>query len=368
MENQFKDCLKVGQVFKNYKELCLYLGEDIKDGNSKKSQLRNWDCYFKTHKEGNKIIIDEIYDTPKQNEYQRGGANNVIFGDIIELLILDLLTKENDNVLVIGRTKLMNMIGMTNVNYKIGKNIMYKLSDYICSDVKVVQDFYRTNDSNFKSAIESSLKRLKNKRLIDYSTVTKIKEQNSNKFRLATEDELLSILVVEKRVLTTLDYRTMDEVRRSSDWNVFKNKCKELIQAITDIDYYFSAYKIIVDTAFAENEKINIITSILDKANIDKSKSELNILIMDNINKNAIKRHENADNSKLEEFKDTRKDKDYVRDINNLSKLLISLKMKINIIDLLKVKDDNSYEKESVESYKLNEDMIEYIEDMLDIL
>lgn len=368
MENKFKELLEVGQVFKNYKDLCLHLGEEIKDGNSKKSQIRNWDCYFKTHKEGNKIIIDEIYDTSKQNKHHRGGANNVIFGDIIELLILDLLTKEDNNVLIIGRTKLMNMIGMTNVNYKIGRNIIPKLSDYISSDIKVVQDFYKTNDSNFKSAIESSLKRLKNKRLIDYSTVTKIKEKDSYKFRLATEDELLSILVVEKRVLTTLDYRKIEDVRKSSDWYKFKNKCRELIQSITDIDYYFSAYKIIVDTAFAENEKINIITSILNQTNIDESKNELNSIIMDNINKNAMKRHENADNSKLEEYKEIRKDKNYVEEINKLSNLLININMKINIIDLLKTDDIYSDENEPLESYKLTDDMIEYIEDMLDIL
>ena len=44
------------QIFKNYKELCAYLGEEPKKANSKVAQLKEWERYFLFRKEGQKII------------------------------------------------------------------------------------------------------------------------------------------------------------------------------------------------------------------------------------------------------------------------------------------------------------------------
>lgn len=56
----------VGQEFKNYKEMCIWLGESIKDGCSKKAQIKEWKCNFNFDTIGNKIIITEIFDEPKK--------------------------------------------------------------------------------------------------------------------------------------------------------------------------------------------------------------------------------------------------------------------------------------------------------------
>lgn len=68
--------LYVGQEFKNYKVLCKYLGEDIKTGSSKKSQVKEWNRYFSFIKEGQKIIITKIYDTPKNKIDNRKGGTH----------------------------------------------------------------------------------------------------------------------------------------------------------------------------------------------------------------------------------------------------------------------------------------------------
>ena len=52
--------VKEGQEFKNYKELCEYLGEKEKGGEGKKAQIKRWQRSFKWHKEGHKIVIDEV--------------------------------------------------------------------------------------------------------------------------------------------------------------------------------------------------------------------------------------------------------------------------------------------------------------------
>ena len=38
--------LKINDTFKNYKELCAYLGEEPKKANSKVAQLKEWERYF----------------------------------------------------------------------------------------------------------------------------------------------------------------------------------------------------------------------------------------------------------------------------------------------------------------------------------
>jgi hypothetical protein len=58
--------LEVKQTIKNYKELCNILNEKVKSGKSKQLQLKDFERYFKYHKEGNKFIIDQIYNKPKK--------------------------------------------------------------------------------------------------------------------------------------------------------------------------------------------------------------------------------------------------------------------------------------------------------------
>lgn len=59
-----------GQVFKNYKELCAYMGEETAEGNTKRSQLRRWGCLFSWHKEGHRIIVDKVFeDAEDYNPY-----------------------------------------------------------------------------------------------------------------------------------------------------------------------------------------------------------------------------------------------------------------------------------------------------------
>ena len=68
--------LKVGMVIKNYKELCKLLEIEEKGGSSKKCQMNKLSVCCKFHKEGQKIIIDEIYDTPLPTYDGRGKNPN----------------------------------------------------------------------------------------------------------------------------------------------------------------------------------------------------------------------------------------------------------------------------------------------------
>ena len=87
--------LYVGQEFKNYKVLCDFLGEEIKVGSSKISQFKEWDRYFSFIKNGQRIIIIEIFKTPKCKIDRRGG-NNLGHYKHPNLGIYNLTDEQND--------------------------------------------------------------------------------------------------------------------------------------------------------------------------------------------------------------------------------------------------------------------------------
>jgi len=65
----------IGQVFKNYKELCEHLGELAKGGKSKQLQLLDWQRYFEYKREGNKFIITNVYAEPLEKKQRT--SNNI---------------------------------------------------------------------------------------------------------------------------------------------------------------------------------------------------------------------------------------------------------------------------------------------------
>ena len=71
--------LSEGLIIKNYKELCSILEIKVEAGNSKKAQLKELERFVGYHKEGQKFIIDEIYDEPLKKEDKRGLCNRTTY-------------------------------------------------------------------------------------------------------------------------------------------------------------------------------------------------------------------------------------------------------------------------------------------------
>ena len=56
--------LKIGMIFKNYRELVAFFDEAVKTGNDKTYQLEHFNKYFDWEKRVNKFRITAIYDEP----------------------------------------------------------------------------------------------------------------------------------------------------------------------------------------------------------------------------------------------------------------------------------------------------------------
>ena len=87
--------LKEGMKIKNYRQLCELLDWEISSGNSKIYQLKDLGRYCKWHKDGFKFIIEEIFDTPKENIIQKEGRHS---GNWIEYEQFKISYEDRNNI------------------------------------------------------------------------------------------------------------------------------------------------------------------------------------------------------------------------------------------------------------------------------
>lgn len=80
-------------VYKNYKELCKAMNWKVTSSDSKTRQFKELTSICKWHKEGNKIIIDEIYSEPKEIKNNCKGKKNM-YVPYTEPLLLSMLNQE----------------------------------------------------------------------------------------------------------------------------------------------------------------------------------------------------------------------------------------------------------------------------------
>lgn len=99
--------IKEGMIFKNYRDLCKFIGWKICGGSSKMAQLKSLDTICKWHKEGNKIVIDEVFETPVRKKDGRVSNGNKKFEELFEYLNDSgvYLLKDKTDKMYIGSSK-----------------------------------------------------------------------------------------------------------------------------------------------------------------------------------------------------------------------------------------------------------------------
>lgn len=287
--NKFEQ-LEVGQVFKSYKQVCETLEEKVKSGDSKVAQLKEWERYFSFRKDGNKFIITEIHKEVKDKLDGRKNGNNTIYGDIVQLLIIDILMQNKDKHISISKSKLIESLGIANENYSGCKSNFNKLSQYLNISINYIYDFYSINDSNFTSIITRALASLEDKRIIMYNKIYKVKPLGEVKVREMSPLEMSAVQEIESDILFELNENKLSEIRRTSKWNTFKNKVKIRLHQETNIEYYYEAYDISINNKYIIQEKCELISQISNCFERENKKTELNNLVIDNIISNAEKR------------------------------------------------------------------------------
>lgn len=196
--------LVIGKTVKNYKVLCELLGQEVKDGKAKKYQLENFKRYFEWEKAGQKFTIMDIYDTPLEKEDLRKLGNNSIYTQAIEIILLQYLSRQDGYTRTLTKKKWWELLGITNHKYgRMTEKELLQLDKILTSFE--IRHFYQRCNKKLEQILFSSLNNLKNRKLINYQIQTVIvttdEETGKDKYFLATDDNLKSILEVERYVL-----------------------------------------------------------------------------------------------------------------------------------------------------------------------
>ena len=310
------------KTYKNYKELCGILEEPIKGGKSKQLQMKDFERYFEFHKEGNKIVIDNIFSKEKEkidmrkSDYisetdKRHNGNNTFYGEDIEkLLLLMMASTTFEDELIFPMSIILNKISMVNSNYSFGRRNQERLSELLKIDEKYVNEFYDTTHSNLRSTLESALNRLDRKSLLRWKTVRmickkvaivkyneldeieidmdtdKVQYTIQEEYEIATKEQDLIIIDAENKILEEMKLNNLNEVIRYGKINEFYKKVYNIVKKKANIKYYFNGYCLIFNR--------NNIIKELEKhgEDLEEIRVKLNQKVKEKTLNNAIKRQE----------------------------------------------------------------------------
>ena len=148
------------KTYKNWKEICETMGWDTTGGNTKKSYLKKLESLCSFDKLGNKFVIEEIYDTPKEIVDNRGktGNNNPYSTNIEDIIIHELSTTAtvvNDVKWVVSKGQLMAAVGLCNENFS---SISFNV-DIFSEELGIHKDYLKALCNDFFGTTRKLLER-----------------------------------------------------------------------------------------------------------------------------------------------------------------------------------------------------------------
>ena len=276
--------LKVGQVVKNYKELCALLEEEVKTGKSKQLQLDNLKRFFEWEKAGQKFIITDIYDTPLTKVDGRSSGNNSKYVKCIELLLLRYLLDKKDYTATLTKRNWWQILGMINNKYnqierdKEKREELQKNNPILTS--YEIKHFYQRSNKKLQQILFSALNSLSSRKLIEYEIETVIvKEDDKGKMRyeIATKYEKKAILKEERYILRyVMGYEKIIQVFCRFEQDKYYAKVNERLYELYKWQHYFKRIRIVYNQEYISDAINDIGSEIIREELNDKVVSALN--------------------------------------------------------------------------------------------
>ena len=247
------------KMYKNFRELCEELNWKVGTGKQKKLQLEELSRLCVWHKDGNKIVIDEIYEIAKEKvdfRANNGGHStkstkeddgrrnkNSIYKELDDIILNYLYCHTSDDTVNMTKNQLLRKCEF---DISIQDN-----NEYSKETINDVMDVYK---NILTHSIDSSLKRLEKKGFINYKYTFMIHYQGD--WRLATEEEEMKIKEVEEQVKAEMKIKNvflLDEQMQM----IYYNKCSRVCYE-KGICYLY--YKVININKVATFEQLNLKT------------------------------------------------------------------------------------------------------------
>lgn len=238
--------LKEGQVFKNYKELCNYLGWNITNGKSKIKQIENLRYLCRFERVGHKYVIVKILND-KLPEKQPRISNHAKYVQPFEVLIKNFFEESESSFLVIGKFDFLCTLEVItpDVSEMFSVNYISESCD-IDTKSKTFAVFKSIFLDHLFVKLDASLESMHKRHLIDLKKVMLIKTYDNLTPRKATESENAFLNKISDEVLEELKCKTKNEVIIKNLNIVYKTKIKEKISKskFKHIKFYEQGYLI----------------------------------------------------------------------------------------------------------------------------
>lgn len=220
--------LNIGQTFKNTKAMCKYLEQPYITGSktSRESQLKEWRRYIDWEKDGQKIIITDIYPSPLDKADGRVTNGTQKYQRFIEDILLSYMTSEiNKQQSVDGNSDYQFLFTLNGIalickmiNDKYIRKDIYKVLEGEGYSPFNIKDFFSRTELKFSIIINNALRNMEKRKLINYNKVLIVKE--NGKQRTADFHDENEFLNMERLTLNMLGFESVTEM-------YLRNKAKE---------------------------------------------------------------------------------------------------------------------------------------------
>lgn len=278
------------KTYKNYKELCVAMGWHPTTGTAKKAQFKELERLCEYHKEGNKIIIDNIFDIPKEkidNRGAKGKFQEQVAMSILSVILTNYKVLDNGEIEALYYTKysLIKKINLANEK-------LFNRDDDITGISSIEVRSYKNRAIDFcYEALESGLKYLEKKNICLVKNCTFVIYENQKSENLNDTFSTL-LLGFEQEVLLELGKSKFLAIKNDTYSDVKNEVIKRYNEFTEDnIIDYSSCIKILCTKKYIDDFRLKV---------LKKSKLEIDKELWEATNKALISRIENAINKKGE--------------------------------------------------------------------
>lgn len=309
---------KEDNTIKNYKIMCQLIGEEECTGNSKKAQINRWKRYFEFHKEGQKFVIDEIYDEPFPTDDARKRREG-LYVKYIELLLLEFLSKQVDYKVTLGNKEMYRILGMTNDRYDIRNRMGSAKANEILRQTIMnnedkfaftnspkisnfdINNFYFRAEQKLNRILYSALRSMKNRFLIDYKKVNIIAEYDDDEdsqylnYRESNAYEDKIILEAKNKIIKEMGmgYDNMTEIMLRYKCDDFYEKFNKYVKEEYGWEKCYPQLRVVYIDDIAK--QIPLKEEEIKKLSIEDKRTRLNEEIIKCLNTQAEKKYKEAE-------------------------------------------------------------------------
>lgn len=253
--------IKKNMVVSNYKEMCFLLGEEVKTGNGKMYQIKNWSNYFKYKRDGHKFIISKVYDTPLNKVDGRAGRKisrrNGELLNLIEPMLMDIIRfPENNGEIIMSKIELYTRLGMVNERYKDNSTLFEDVNAIKDKTVRIgsrdidyyqIMYFYEVTNCVFSTSLRSSLNSLVKREIITYDNWYEIKFKNGKRF-VASVEETGKINEIQQETLDSIGVNNLGKAFMIGNRRKYFQKRSNFVKETRDWEKVFNVVKIYLES------------------------------------------------------------------------------------------------------------------------